>query len=253
MHSQQEEWARRFRDDGFVGPVRVMDEAAAALAADRYARELGPAPGSVAEVVARSAYWERTRRWVYDLATRPALLDVAAAHLGDVVLFGTSFWPRGPGEAVEVDWHADGPYWHMNPRVALTAWVSLTESYPENSGLLVARGSHRRALAHADRPTTHPNFRAVIDPADIDPSSVLGLRLRPGEAVVFTESLAHASGRCADGNPRLAFTARYCSPASAFPRDPAHPDARRPLFVVRGADRHRLNDHLLAPVPAEGA
>jgi len=251
LDEMKHHWKASFCKDGYVGPIRVFDEVTASCLASRYLNELEQLSATSAQgQIASSSHWERSKKWVYDLATHPLLLEVASAYLGeDILMFGTSFWSRDPGESTTVPWHQDGPFWHFEPRRAVTAWLSLRESYPENGGIVVAQGSHKQKLPHEEAQTGHPNFsmHAVTD--TISPNSIVGPRLKPGEAIVFTEMLAHCSGRCETDEPRLAFTARFCPTEVRFSRDPNHPDADRPLFLVKGDDDFQRNEHLAAAIP----
>ncbi|MES4792604.1 MAG: phytanoyl-CoA dioxygenase family protein, partial [Chloroflexota bacterium] len=83
-------------------------------------------------------------RPLYDLCAAPRLLNVVEPLLGpDLVLLYSHILNKKPGGR-RVAWHQDGPYWHrVEPKVAVTVWVALDDSTPENGCMRLIPGSHR--------------------------------------------------------------------------------------------------------------
>lgn len=86
--------------DGYLGPVPLLTPTECRRVVHHLARSDLPA----------AAIWDKGRavgdRMLYDIASRPAILEVVTAALGpDVVLWGASAVSRAPGQAHA--WHSD--------------------------------------------------------------------------------------------------------------------------------------------------
>src|SRR4029079_5751655 len=100
MQAAADDGRATFERDGYLGPVGLLDPAECRRLVDYLGRNDLPEP----------AVWSKGRavheRYLFDIATQPAILDRAADLLGDdVVLWGVSAVRRKPGD-VHL-WHSD--------------------------------------------------------------------------------------------------------------------------------------------------
>src|SRR5438067_11230990 len=100
MDQHNHRQVERFRRDGFFGPVRLFTPGQCSLVLLHFRVGERPEPMK----------WEKglaaTDRVVFDLATRPALLEYLRLLLGDnVVLWGASLLMREPNQVHP--WHSD--------------------------------------------------------------------------------------------------------------------------------------------------
>jgi non-heme Fe2+,alpha-ketoglutarate-dependent halogenase len=180
-----------------------------------------------------------------DHVCRPEIVDRASSILGpDVLCWRTEFFPKYPGDE-GTDWHqadtfanASGTPQIIWPESAkryggtLTVWTAFTRADEDTACLQFIPGTHR--VMHYDETkrmqydASHINQREKkgirrgffgydyrdlrIDPNWApDESKAVSMVMRPGEAVLFSSTLMHASHphRGKTNEMRLGFVARY--------------------------------------------
>jgi len=117
---------------------------------------------------------------------------VSDQHLLDAVcpLLGPDVWVRwdqavvkAPG-APAFPWHQDNGYSLLRDAY-LQAWIALTDAGPDDGGLWVAPGTHRRPRSHH-----HVGGQVEVDEA---PSEAVALSARAGDLVLFSSRLLHTT------------------------------------------------------------
>lgn len=197
-----------FRDQGFIGPVTVMTQSEAVAVARRLEAP-GPPPVTWSKGLAAS------RRVLYDLATRPAILDPVGEILGGhVVLWGASVVSSPPGHIhpPHVDIETSDP-----AARAVTVWIALENSGRE-SGMHFVTRSHRfghpvqRAAADAGRRRGEFGEAEVLEWATArdEQSHVVVPDVADGQAVWFDGHLWHGSVNTS-AHTRLALLLQYAS------------------------------------------
>jgi len=175
-------------------------------------------------------------KWVYELATHPALLDAVEQVLGpDVMIWNTHWFPKFPGDGTYVSWHQDATYWGLSPPNVTTAWVALSSSSKENGCLRVMPGTHSGALL-PQRETYAPSnmlSRGQEIAVDFDESRALDLVLRPGEFSLHHIGIVHGSGPNTGDEPRIGLAIRYITPNVV--QQGKEPDV---VLLVRGTDEY---------------
>lgn len=184
-------------------------------------------------------------RPLFDLCTSSKLLDRVEPLLGpDLVLLYSHILNKKPG-GLRVAWHQDGPYWHrVEPKIAVTAWVALDDSTPENGCMRVIPGSH---LGHRDlgqRLTDTPDLIQdrpyELLPEHVDEARAVDIIIRRGDLSLHDSYLVHGSEPNRTDRRRAGLTIRYV-PASTRIKD--QPDRRQ--FLVRGQEAD--NDNVYYP------
>lgn len=248
-----------FSRDGFIGPVRLLTPAQCRLALRHVRLQESPEPLG----------WDKGRavsdRLLYDLATRPAILDLLRPLLGDdIVLWGVSIPERNPGQIHP--WHTDIESAAPDLRFA-SVWIGL-ENTSRESALKVITRSH--ALGKTVQEVQHEHGRRRGESSD---EVVLGwvraheqdaICVQPemgdGEAIVFDGRLWHATNNERAEGRRAALLLQYASADSpVFMADlerlewPTRllTDPRPPCIVVSGSGRPSANR--LVPAPATGS
>ena len=240
--------------DGYAGPVRIFTRAECREIAS-YLRRKVPEP----------SVWEKGRavdeRFLYDLATRPAVLEPVTAALGpDVVLWGLSAVVREPGRVHP--WHSDiescGPEGGF-----VSVWIGIEKTSRESALQLIA-GSHRLGRSVQEARTARSIARD-----DATPDALLQLareldeqvrfvqpEMTDGEAIFFDGRLWHGSDNQRRRGERVALLLQY----AAAEREVRIPDWDEldwpfriraeplpPVIVVSGSARDRVN--LAVPPP----
>lgn len=238
-----------FADQGYVGPLAVLDPAFTARCAAGAWAALGVDPAAPGPSTARLAAWHHTQPWAWDLATHPAILDAVSDLLGpDLVLWAMFCWYKPPQVGKAVPFHQDGEYWPIEPKRNVTAWVALAPTTRANGCLRVIPGSHRADLPHV--PVHDSRSWFAKGAAGVDESRAVDLEMAPGDAVFFTERTLHGSCANDSDQPRLACSLRYTTPDVRI--DPAgwgDDGARIRTALVRGEDRFHYQDALRLDAP----
>lgn len=228
---------RRFHERGFLGPFRTygrdeMAEIREAIEDTVLDSDDGPQDG----VPVHDRH--RDRRVVYDLVTRPEIVDRMAAIYGeDLLLWATHFWNKQPGDAA-IPWHQDGSFWSIEPPVNLSAWIAIDEVTAENSCVNIIPGSHREAIPHVEAPE-EAAFDKTADPDAFDPSEAVQMELEPGEFFLFNERTLHQSDANDSDKRRLGMSMRVTVPFVDVDHDDLYDG--HAATVLSGEDWQGLN------------
>lgn len=207
---------RDLEREGVIGPIRVIDEAAA----ERLLLLCVEAHSSISSVYRQVSLRDRHLEWPEVLAacSAPALLDLIAVLLGpDLLLWRSKFMIKPPGGA-EIGWHRDGRFPGYLDRPALkrpeaaSAWIALTPTDLAVGGLEFAPRSNRTLDAAEAQ-----GWGIVNEP----PASAerRSWPLAAGEAVVFSALVLHRSLANRSGHARIGLSARYTTPSNEVNAD----------------------------------
>ena len=188
------------------------------------------------------------------LARDPEIIELVADVIGqDIILWGCHVFCKPAGEGFETPWHQDGHYWPMRPLATCTAWVALEPSTVANGCLRVIPGSHAaRQLhehLHEDRSDLTLNQRLAA--GSFDEARAVDIELQPGQLSLHDVYMIHGAQANRSAQRRTGVALRYMPASSLFDRRLRPLDgqsgvpvdfARRPLWLVRGVDRHGGND-----------
>ncbi|MDE2324408.1 MAG: phytanoyl-CoA dioxygenase family protein [Betaproteobacteria bacterium] len=138
------------------------------------------------------AFWVR-------LVTDRRLLDIAEVILGaDLARFTAHYICKPPHTGQPVFWHQDGAYWKLAPMEALTVWLAVDESTPENGCLRIIPGSHNIPLDVPELRTDSPNMlyssiRQELVDEWIRRAGVVDIILQPGDVSIHHPKIIHCS------------------------------------------------------------
>lgn len=182
-----------FTQQGFVSPVRLLDQAYCDFLLERISSFESRRPSDIAW--AFDIKCNLLFNWVYQLTTHAGTLDAVEDLLGpNLYNTDTVFRIKEPGAATAYGWHQDAARIDVDP-CFLIIYVALTESSPDNGGLSVVPGSHKSILPFE----LHENhdgqaMRKVARTLDVGEDKAVALTLSPGEATIFSGRLIHGSG-----------------------------------------------------------
>lgn len=153
--------------------------------------------------------------WVYRIVSHPKVLDYVESILGpNLLVWGTRWFSKMPGDKTFVSWHQDGTYWGLHPPQVTTAWVALSESKAENGGLRVIPGSHRGNYL-PQRDTYDPAnalSRGQEIAVEVDEAQAVNLALEPGQMSLHHIGIVHGSKANTSQKPRIGVAIRYIMP-----------------------------------------
>ena len=148
-----EQQARQFERDGYLCPIRVLDDREVErhlasymeYSAANKARLDALPPNQKYQVLSETHF---VLPWVYEIVTHPRVLDAVEGLLGPNLLAWNSNWfTKMPGEKSFVSWHQDGTYWKLNPPTVVTAWVALyARALASNGCMRVVPGTHTQPM-----------------------------------------------------------------------------------------------------------
>jgi hypothetical protein len=188
----------------------------------------------------------------FEYARTPAILDLVSQVLGrDVILWGAHVFCKPAGAGLEIPWHQDGQYWPIRPLATCTVWIALDDSTPENGCMRYIPGSHRARTIYHHRLDERPDLALNQTVASIDATDARDVVLAAGELSIHDVYLVHGSGANRSARRRAGFAIRYMPATSLYDRTLAYAGgaaairqnmAVRPIYLVRGVDRHGRND-----------
>ena len=222
----------RYRNDGFVFPVDVLEPEEAGRCRAEYeavASALGGLPKAV-----QLTQIHRFHRWAWDLCFHPRVLDAVESVLGpDILLWSAQVFPKRARDPGYITMHQDGTYWGLDGGEVATAWIALTESTAENGCMRLLPGSHRQPILPHEDTHARDNLltRGQEVQAEYDEADVVDIVLRPGQMSLHHVRAIHGSRANMSDRPRVGFAIRYMTPEVK----PLRPG--QAALLVRGADR----------------
>ena len=224
--------------DGFVSPIRVLSDTQASLLRTEV-EALAARP-----VVDRKNDFRQSHLvygWADRLVRHPSILDAVEKVLGpNILVWRTNIFIKTPSSPQFVSWHQDATYWSLEPVVATTAWLALSECTPQNGCVRAIPGSHRWGrLPHVDRWSGENMLsRGQTADIDIDEGRAVDFALEPGEMSLHDAMVLHGSLPNRAEHPRIGIGIIY------LPTYVKQLGARSGAALVRGVDtyRHYIDD-----------
>ncbi|HEY3328909.1 MAG TPA: phytanoyl-CoA dioxygenase family protein [Capsulimonadaceae bacterium] len=184
--------------------------------------------------------WEKTSPFIFSIATDKRILNIVEDLIGpNILLWGTHFICKYPGDGTQVPWHQDARYWPLTPHETVTVWLAFDDCDADNSALLVIPGSHRLGLGAPDPGSpwgAAPSPRLRDTEFTADDAEVLDLKA--GAISIHDDNVIHGSMPNNSTRRRVGLVMRFCTPEVKC-------DMRQwPGFrstLVRGSDHLKLN------------
>ncbi len=189
-----------------------------------------------------------------DLARDPQIVELVSGVLGeDIILWGAHVFCKPAGHGFETPWHQDGHYWPIRPLATCTVWVALETSDVGNGCLRVIPGSHaaKQLHDHLHEDRTDLTLNQRLAPGTFDEDTAVDIELQPGQMSLHDVYMIHGARPNRSDRRRTGLALRYMPSTSLFDRQLRPVDgqsgvpvnfANRPLWLVRGVDRHGGND-----------
>jgi hypothetical protein len=224
----------RFREEGFLAPIRVMPEAEALQYRRRLERFEASTGGPLAGDLRHKPHLLFT--WLAELVRHHCILDAVEDLYGpDILCWSSSFFIKEEESPSFVSWHQDSTYWGLSRPDVVTAWVAFTAADEGNGAMQVIPGSHRLdQIPHRDTFQKHNLLTRGQEVAvEVDARQAVRLDLRPGEMSLHHVRLVHGSPPNTSGDRRIGFAVRY------IPTTVSQVVGEDSATLVRGKDRYR--------------
>lgn len=233
----------RFREEGYVSPVRVMS----AQAADAVREQLeayergsgGPLRGNLRHKA------HLLFRFVSDLVHQERIVDAIEDLYGsDLLCWNTNFFIKEANNPAFVSWHQDSTYWGLSSPDVVTAWIALSRSDEESGAMSVVPGTHKLdQVPHRDTfDERNLLTRGQEVAVDVDTSRAVRLDLEPGEMSLHHVRIVHGSPPNRSSRRRIGLAIRY------IPTSVRQLQGEDSATLVRGTDRVGSFEHEPVPV-----
>ena len=239
----------RYWKDGFLHPIRVLSDDAAAKA--RAGIEAVERDWLSADLPQPLNTYKRvnahvTMPFVVELARDPAVLNVVEGILGpDILIYSAEFFTKEPLTPHVVTMHQDLTYWGLGAIDGMvTAWIALSPATGASGCMDFVRGSHKNPiLPHADT-FADDNLlsRGQEVAVDISDADKVPIELAPGEMSLHHGLTIHGSGPNTSDDRRIGCVIRYIRPDMA-----QQVGAKDYVMWARGEDRYRNFEHVHPP------
>ena len=224
------QWRERFARDGFLSPIRILDEADAEV----HRRRMERAEGSFGDLHYQGKVYTILRSPM-ELATHPRVLDVVTALIGpNVLLWNGTYIVKEPRSPAHVSWHQDLAYWGLDGEDQVSVWIALSAANESSGGMRMVRGSHRSGRRSHRLMADHSNVLYQGQTVeDVDESDAVFLALSPGEASFHHGWTLHSSLPNRSDDRRIGFNAQY---VATHTRQTQHD--RDTAILVSGVDAY---------------
>ena len=232
-----------YQRDGVIARIPLVDSEEALAFGRRHPEFERACNEHLGEV-----HWFKTyllSRWIFDLVTRPRLLDCMESLLGpNLLLWGVDMFYKPPRSERFTAMHQDSTYWGLEPVDGLVnAWIALGPSDVANGCLRVVPGTHRHGqVQHANAFGPHNVLVHGQSAIGYTLEEAMPLELEAGDMMIFHLHIVHGSGNNTTDEPRLGIAVRYIRP------ELRQTGLRDSALLVRGEDRFGHFDHEKPPV-----
>lgn len=225
----------KYRDQGYVAPIRVLPETQAESYRQRLQRAAAVDPDRAQSILKLKSHM--VFGCLNELVRHPAVLDAVEGVLGpDILVWTSSMFSKKAMSPDFVSWHQDIAYWGLEPPEIVTAWVALTDSAPDNGCMRVVPGTHKLDVVE-HRDTFGANnmlSRGQEVAVEVDEAKVVDIVLKPGEMSLHHTKIVHGSNANLSARPRQGFAIRYIAPTVRQAKG-----AEDSVMLVRGEDRYK--------------
>ncbi len=223
-----------FHDEGYHFPLRALETSQAAELRTRL-EAVEARRGPVMRTMLRTKP-HLVLTWADALIRHPQIVNAAEDLLGpDLLVWGTSFFIKEPGERAYISWHQDSTYWGLSHPDVVTAWVALSVSNRASGAMRVLPGTHRvDQLPHRDT-FAQDNLltRGQEVQVEVDERRAVDIELAPGEFSLHHVRIVHGSEPNRGPDRRIGLAIRY------IPTYLRQTEGERDYAtLVRGVDRY---------------
>ena len=247
------EQRRFYEEKGYLYPLRVFSDRETQIFRrqfDDYTEENRERLSKLIPRERRAVYGltHFSLPWVYEIVSHPRVLDAVEGVLGpNLLVWGSDWFVKFPGDAAFISWHQDGAYWGLQPPKVTTAWIALSPSTQESGCMQVMPGTQKTELPQRETyALDNALSRGQEIAVDVDESKAVPLTLSPGEMSLHHIGIAHSSKANGANYARIGFAVRYIAPEVV-----QQGSERQIVQLVRGKDEHG-NFEIVAP-PSDAA
>ena len=158
--------------------------------------------------------WHMHCQGVWDIVTRPEILDYVQDLLGPTLILRHShFFTKLPGDGKQVSWHQDASYWPLSPSKVVSVWLAIDDVDVDNAALQVIPGSHRNAQVPFSESSAAENnvLNQTVHQAEQYGDAPVALELKAGQVSLHSDWILHGSDVNQSNRRRCGLAMRYLS------------------------------------------
>jgi non-haem Fe2+, alpha-ketoglutarate-dependent halogenase len=208
-----------YEENGYLFPLRVFSESETAEFRQQFDDYTAQNKERLSRLIPRErrAVYGLTHLmlpWVYRMVSHPRVLDAVEGAIGpNLLVWGSDWFVKFPGDAAYISWHQDGAYWGLQPPQVTTAWIALSPSTPESGCMRVMPGTQKMQLPQRETyAIDNALSRGQEIALEVDESKAVALCLAAGEMSLHHIGIAHGSKANSADYPRIGIAVRYIAP-----------------------------------------
>ena len=241
--------ASTFQEEGYLSAIRVADKGQADAHREAF-NQLEAREGREKSMIGLQDRHMDTR-FIWDLATRPEILDCIEALIGpNILLLATHFFCKYGGDGNRfVAWHQDVTYWGLAPPMAITAWYAVDDSDQENGCMQVIPGTHAAGIQEHGKAVQEGNLLSINQEVKVTPDqekNAVDLVLKAGAMSIHHGLLFHGSLPNRSDRRRCGLTLRYV-PTHVKQVNPNSIGKNYTAILVRGQDKEKHFEEIKQP------
>lgn len=201
------EHIKKYEQDGFVHPIRIMS----AAEAQKFRAGFEQLETLLGRRVEYAAMTHLFFRWAFDLSTEPVILNAVQALLGpDVLVQATLILCKHAHDPSFVSWHQDYKYTSQESAPTVSAWVAISDSTRASGCMRAIPGSQRDGIQpHKD---TAIENNILTYSLEADDSRAVDIELKAGEMSLHQANIVHGSLANDSDDKRIGFIIRFVTP-----------------------------------------
>jgi non-haem Fe2+, alpha-ketoglutarate-dependent halogenase len=208
-----------YEENGYLFPLRVFSESETAEFRQQFDDYTAQNKERLSQLIPRErrAVYGLTHLmlpWVYRMVSHPRVLDAVEGAIGpNLLVWGSDWFVKFPGDAAYISWHQDGAYWGLQPPQVTTAWIALSPSTQESGCMRVMPGTQKMQLPQRETyAIDNALSRGQEIALEVDESKAVALCLAAGEMSLHHIGIAHGSKANSADYPRIGIAVRYIAP-----------------------------------------
>ncbi|QGQ99027.1 phytanoyl-CoA dioxygenase family protein [Paenibacillus psychroresistens] len=183
--------------------------------------------------------WHISSRWLYDVCTRPQILDYVEGILGpNFYMWGSQFFAKSPNSKETVAWHQDAYYWPLHPHNSVTIWLAFTDVNEDNGAMQIIPKSHKAGLITHTSNSGDSVLTLELEQGTFNEADAKSLILHAGQISLHDDAIVHGSPANQSDRWRNGLTVRYSGTNVKCDLTKA-PQFK--AYLVRGADEFNYN------------
>jgi non-haem Fe2+, alpha-ketoglutarate-dependent halogenase len=228
---------RFFEEQGYLSPIRAIDEAEAVDCRRRLEAFENDSGKSAVESLHMKAHLYFS--WAWAVTRSLAVVGAAQSLLGtpDIFVLASRFWIKEARDLKFTSWHQDLAYFGLDRQEMITVWLALSPATVQSGAMKFIPGSHRTLHRHDETYDKNNLLSRGQTVRQVDETRAVDGVLKPGEFSIHHGNLLHSSPPNESDDRRIGLGLML------FPAHAQSTTGRRSATLLSGEDRFGYWDH----------